>query len=85
MQTLKITIEDSFLQDFLSIVEHYKGKIKIEKDENLLQDPFFYERQKQLQEDIQALDDDRAKIYSQEEYVKKRDDFLKVLRSKYAD
>ena len=85
MQTLKITIEDSFLQDFLSIVEHYKGKIKIEKDENLLQDPFFYERQKQLQEDIQALDDDRAKIYSQEEYAKKRDDFLKVLRSKYAD
>ena len=85
MQTLKITIEDSFLQDFLSIVEHYKGKIKIEKDENLLQDPFFYERQKQLQEDIQALDDDQAKIYSQEEYVKKRDDFLKVLRSKYAD
>ena len=85
MQTLKITIEDSFLQDFLSIVEHYKGKIQIEKDENLLQDPFFYERQKQLQEDIQALDDDRAKIYPQEEYAKKRDDFLKVLRSKYAD
>ncbi len=85
MQTLKITIEDSFLQDFLSIVEHYKGKIQIEKDENLLQDPFFYERQKQLQEDIQALDDDRAKIYPQEEYATKRDDFLKVLRSKYAD
>jgi len=85
MQTLKITIEDSFLQDFLSIVEHYKGKIKIEKDENLLQDPFFYERQKQLQEDLRSIDEERAKLYSQEEYAKKRDEFLKALRSKYAD
>ena len=85
MQTLKITIADNFLQDFLSIVEHYKGKIKIEKDENLLQDPFFYERQKQLQEDLRSIDDERTKLYSQEEYTKKRDDFLKVLRTKYAD
>ncbi|RUM67229.1 MAG: hypothetical protein DSZ06_01665, partial [Sulfurospirillum sp.] len=49
MQTLKISIEDGFLQDFLAIVEHYQDKIKIEKDDNLLSDPFFYDRQKQLQ------------------------------------
>lgn len=85
MQTLKITIEDSFLQDFLAIVEHYKGKIKIEKDDNLLQDPFFYERQKQLQKEIEAIDNDQVTLYSQEQYTKKRDDFLKALRLKYAD
>ena len=32
MQTLIINIQDGFIQDFLSIVEHYKGKIQIQKD-----------------------------------------------------
>ena len=85
MQTLKITIEDDFLQDFLSIVEHYKGKITIEKDKNLLQDPFFYERQKQLQQTLEALDNNEAKLYSQNEYKKQKDVFLKALREKYAN
>ena len=46
MQTLTINIQDGFVQDFLSIVEHYKGKIEIQKDKNLEYDPYFYERKK---------------------------------------
>jgi len=49
MHTLQITIEDNFLQEFLEIIDKYNGRIKIEKDKNLLLDPYFYERQKQLQ------------------------------------
>jgi len=38
MQTLTVNI-----QDFLSIVEHYKDKIQIQKDKNLEYNPYFYE------------------------------------------
>ncbi len=83
MQTLKITIQDNFLQDFLSIVEHYKDKIKIKKDENLLMDPYFYERQKQLHQDLKDIDSGKIKMLSQEQYNKKINDFFTKLKSKY--
>ena len=85
MQTLKITIQDNFLQDFLSIVEHYKDKIKIEKDENLLLDPYFYERQKELQQDIEDIDSGKIEMLSQEKYDKEMNNFFTELKTKYAD
>ncbi len=85
MQTLKVTIEDDFLQDFLSIVEHYKDKIKIEKDENLLYDPYFYDRQKQLQQDLEDIDNGKMEMLSQEQYDKEINSFFKELKSKYAN
>lgn len=85
MQTLKITIQDNFLQDFLSIVEHYKDKIKIEKDENLLLDPYFYERQKELQQDIEDIDSGKIEMLSQEKYDKEMNNFFTELKTKYAN
>ena len=85
MQTLKITIDDDFLQDFLSIVEHYKDKIKIEKDKNLLYDPYFYDRQKQLQQDLEDIDNGKMEMLSQEQYDKEINSFFKELKSKYAN
>ena len=34
MQTLTVNIQENFMQDFLSIVEHYKDKIQINIDKN---------------------------------------------------
>ena len=85
MQTLKVTIDDDFLQDFLSIVEHYKDKIKIEKDKNLLYDPYFYDRQKQLQQDLEDIDNGKMEMLSQEQYDKEINSFFKELKSKYAN
>lgn len=83
MQTLKIKIEDNFLQEFLSIVEHYKGKIQIEKDENLVTDPYFYERRKQLQQEIEDIENGKINMLSQEQYDYKVDQFLAALKAKY--
>ena len=47
MQTLTVNIQDNFVQDFLTIIEHYKDKVQLQKDKNLVADPYFYERQKQ--------------------------------------
>ena len=85
MQTLKITIQDNFLQDFLSIVEHYKDKIKIEKDENLLQDPYFYERQKELQQIRNGIKNGNRKLTSFEDLENRINHFEKKLELKYAN
>ena len=85
MQTLKISIQDNFLQDFLSIVDHYKDKIKIEKDENLLQDPYFYERQKELQEIKDGITNGNRKLISFEDLEGRINLFEKELKTKYAN
>jgi len=85
MQTLTIKIEDGFIQDFLSIVEHYKGKIQIQKDKNLEYDPYFYERKQQLQQDITDIDSGKIEMLSQEQYDKEMNSFFTELKSKYAN
>ncbi len=85
MQTLTINIQDGFIQDFLSIVEHYKGKIQIQKDKNLEYDPYFYERKQQLQKDISDIDNGSIEMLSQEQYDKEVNSFLAELKSKYAN
>jgi len=56
MQTLTVKVQDNFVQDFLTIIEHYKDKIHLAKDANLEYDPYFYERQKDLQQTIDAIE-----------------------------
>ena len=85
MQTLTVNIQDGFIQDFLSIVEHYKGKIQIQKDKNLEYDPYFYERKKQLQQDISDIDSGEIEMLSQEQYDKEMNSFFTELKSKYAN
>lgn len=80
-----MTIRDSFLEDFLSIVEHYKDQIQIEKDENLIEDPYFYNRQKELQQDLIEFDNGTIEIVSQEEYDKEKENLFVELKSKYAN
>ena len=80
VHTLQISVEDNFLQEFLEIIDKYNGKIKIEKDKNLLLDPFFYERQKQLQQEIEDIDSGKVKMLSKEEYDKEINSFLVKLR-----
>ena len=85
MQTLTVNIQDGFIQDFLAIVEHYKDKIQIQKDKNLEYDPYFYERKKQLQQDISNIDSGKIEMLSQEQYDKEINSFFAELKSKYAN
>ena len=32
MQTLTVNIQDNFIQDFLTVIDHYKDKIQLQKD-----------------------------------------------------
>ena len=85
MQTLTINVQDNFMQDFLAIIEHYSDKIQLKKDKNLEYDPYFYERKKQLQQDINDIDSGKVTMLSQEQYDNEMNSFFSELKSKYAD
>jgi hypothetical protein len=84
MQTLTLNIQDNFVQDFLTIIEHYKDKVQLQKDENLVNDPYFYERQKQLKQDIDDIDSGKITMLSQEQYNTEMNDFFTQLKSEHA-
>ena len=64
MQTLTVNVQDNFVQDFLTIIEHYKDKVQLQKDKNLEQDPYFYERKEQLEQDLQEVESGTAEMIS---------------------
>lgn len=79
MQTLTVNIEDNFVQDFLTIIEHYKDKVQLQKDKNLEQDPYFYERQKQLEKDLQEVESGTAEMISHNDLWNNINNHLKTL------
>ena len=85
MQTLTVNVQDNFIQDFIAIIEHYGDKIQLKKDRNLEYDPYFYERKKQLQQDIDDIDSGRIEMLSQEQYNNEMNSFFTELKSKYAN
>jgi len=80
-----LEVEDSFVDEFKSIIEKFKDKVQIDKDKNLELDPYFYERQKQLEQDIEDIDSGKVKMLSQGEYEKEMNNFFDKLMVKYAD
>jgi hypothetical protein len=79
MQTLTVNIQDNFVQDFLTIIEHYKDKVQLQKDKNLEQDPYFYERQKQLEQDLQEVESGTAEMISHNDLWSNINNHLKTL------
>ena len=80
MQTMAVQIRDSYVQNFVSYVNNHSENITITKDKNLELDPYFYERQKELQqlrEDIKSGD---MEMLSQEQYDKEMKQFFADLK-----
>jgi len=81
MQTVAVQIQDSYVQNFMSYVNNHSENISITRDPNLELDPYFYERQKQLQQDIEDIDSGKAEILSAEQFEIEMDIFFKDLKS----
>ena len=80
MQTLTVNIQDNFVQDFLTIIDHYKDKVQLKKDKNLEYDPYFYERKKQLQQDINDIDNGEVKMINNKDFWDDIDNFTQSLQ-----
>ena len=79
MQTLIVNVQDSFMQDFLAIIDHYKDKVQLQKDKNLVADPYFYERQKQLHQDLKEVENETAEMISHNDLWNNINNHLKTL------
>jgi len=80
MQTLTINVQDNFIQDFLTIIDHYKDKVQLAKNKNLEYDPYFYERKEQLQKDMDDIDNGKIKMINNENFWDDIDSFTKSLQ-----
>ena len=85
MRTITVDIEDNFVQDFLAIIKPYNDKIQLRKDKNLEYDSYFYERQKQLAQDIEDIEDGKTQMLLEQQYDKEMTIFFNELTLKYAD
>ena len=85
MQTLAVQVQDNYIQDFMDYVNNHSENIIISKDKNLELDLYFYERQKQLHEDLEEVESGKAEMLTQKQYDNEMNLFFKELKSKYAN
>ncbi|TKI70437.1 hypothetical protein FCU45_03895 [Sulfurimonas crateris] len=81
MKTLTIQVEDNFMNDFLNFVGTCKDKIKITKDKSLEYDPYFYERQAELQQIRGDIKSGKAEMISHDDLWENIETHLKTKHS----
>ena len=81
MQTMAVQIQDNYVQNFMSYVNSHSESITIAKDKNLELDPYFYERQKELEQVIKECENGTMEMLSQEQYDDEMKIFFKDLKA----
>ena len=81
MQTLTLDVQDNFVEDFLTILEHYKDKVQLAKDKNLEYDSYFYEHQKKLHQIKTDVKSGEMRLLSEEESEAEIDLFFQELEN----
>jgi hypothetical protein len=79
MQTMSVQIQDNYMPQFINYVQEHNDNIVISKDENLEYDPYFYDRQKQLQQDINDIDGGNVKMINNTDFWNDIDAFTESL------
>ena len=81
MQTLSVQIQDSYMQQFMNFVKESHSNITVAKDKNLEIDPYFYERQRELHQDLEDVESGKAEMISHNDLWNNIDKHLKSLNS----
>ena len=85
MQTMAVQIEDDYVNDFMNYVNNHSDRITIAKDKNLENDPFFYERKKELHQIRDDIKSGKSKLMSFDDFEDKTNKLEQELELKYAD
>jgi hypothetical protein len=67
MQTLTLEVQDNFVPSLLDYLKQFQSEVKICKDKNLEHDPYFYERQKELQQIRDDIKNGKIEMVSHEQ------------------
>ena len=85
MQTIAVQVQDGYVENFMSYINNHSENIAITKDKNLELDPYFYERQEELQEIRNNIKNGSSQLTSFEDFENKTNQFEKELELKYAN
>ena len=62
MQTIAVQIQDSYATSFMNYVSSHSENISIVRDSNLELNSYFYEKQNQLQQDLEEIENGTAEM-----------------------
>jgi len=80
MQTMAVQIQDDYINDFMNYVNNHSDRITIKKDKNLEQDSYFYERQKELHQIKNNIDNGKVQMIENDEFWDDIDSFVETLQ-----
>ena len=80
MQTIAVQIQDNYVQNFMSYVNNHSENIAVIKDKNLELDPYFYERQKELHQIKNDIDNDKIQMIENDDFWSDIDNFVDTLQ-----
>ena len=80
MQTMAVQIQDGYVNDFMNYVNNHSDRITIKKDKNLEQDPYFYERQKELHQIKDNIDNSKVQMIENDEFWDDIDSFVETIQ-----
>ncbi len=80
MQTMAIQIQDDYVSDFMNYVNNHSDRITISKDKNLEQDSYFYERQKELHQIKNNIDNGKVQMIENDDFWDDIDSFVETLQ-----
>ena len=82
MQTMAVQIQDNYVQNFMSYVDEHSSNITVSKDKNLELDPYFYERQKELHQIKDDIDNGKIQMVSHDTVWGNIKNHLKIIETK---
>jgi hypothetical protein len=85
MQTITLQIQDNYLSSFMNYIQNHKQNITISQDKNLELDPYFYDRQNELEQIRYDIKNGNSQLISFEDFEGNTDIFEKELELKYAN
>lgn len=80
MQTLSVQVHDDYMQQFMNFVKNSHSNIIISKDKNLELDPYFYERQKELHQIKNDIDNGKIQMIENDDLWSDIDNFVDTLQ-----
>lgn len=79
MQTLTLEVQDNFVPNLLDYLKQFKNEVHIQQDKNLELDPYFYERQKELQQIRDDIKNGKTKMIDNETFWNDIDKHIETL------
>ena len=85
MQMLSVRIENDFMGEFMSYIEKFKDKLHLLRDENLEDNPYFYERKERLNRIDDGVKKGDTVLLSLDEFEQRAQALETKLATQYGD